>query len=195
MLRIRCAVAAAAAAALFPAAACAGSGAGPVESSPDVEQDGPGAHTAGSGAAAAPSRPDGSDPFAGRILDENHGLDHGRFLFTSANGAFSCGIVSGSDEHPAYAGCAGSTQPVPPRPDSCPPGTGWGGGMSVDAVGNVAFRCADGAGYDAGAQVLPYGSVARALGFSCASHREGIYCRDNPSGHGFMIAPEDNTTF
>ena len=34
-----------------------------------------------------------------------------------------------------------------------------------------------------------------AVRFTCASHEDGKYCRDDTSGYGFRIASESNATF
>ncbi len=39
------------------------------------------------------------------------------------------------------------------------------------------------------------GSIVSHLGFSWASHEDGMYCRDDTSGHGFRRASESNATF
>lgn len=153
--------------------------------SPDTTPDSPGT-TPGSVQAA----------FTGTPEDENHGLDHGSYMFTSPDGTFHCGIESADGSRPARAGCQGDTSPVPARPTSCSTTTLWGDGMTVDANGSTRFLCADDAEFPSRtAGPLAYGKMVTALGFTCASRHDGIWCRDDSTGHGFRIAPQSNATF
>ncbi len=134
--------------------------------------------------------------FAGTPEDWNHGLDHGSHMFTSPDGTFHCGIESADDSRSARAGCQGDTSPLPARPTSCPTSTLWGDGMTVDANGSTHFLCADDVEFPSRtAAPLAYGQMVTALGFTCASRHDGIWCRDDNTGHGFRIASDSNVTF
>jgi hypothetical protein len=118
------------------------------------------------------------------------------YFFTSADisadRGYSCGVT---DEE---ALCQGTTEPVPPPPDSCsrPGGPGWGHGMFVAATGKVDFVCAGGLVYGPDDRdVLQPGESFTALGFTCAAKETGVHCVHDASGHGFFIAPDTNERF
>lgn len=137
----------------------------------------------------------GGGPFDVDIIDVSHAMDNGGYYFTSPSGRFHCGILSGYDGSPAQAGCIGPTQPLPPRPSWCPKETGWGVGMYVDDTGAVEFDCRGDMPYDPVSETLDYGMGVTAIGFTCAMHENGVYCRDNTTGHGFRIAKMSNSRF
>jgi len=118
------------------------------------------------------------------------------YQFISPSGNFSCGISGPNFDEPAVAACQGATEPVPPRPTSCPEQISWGYGLFVNEHGDVDYMCAGGLTISDGTgKVLPYGKSLIVLGFTCTSAPVGISCTDSTSGHGFRIASRSNETF
>lgn len=118
------------------------------------------------------------------------------YFFTSADKRYSCGIAA------EVALCQGETQPVPPRPESCPEGgPNWGYGMSVDDAGKPDFVCAGGLIYGPldrqpdERDVLRPDTAITAFDFRCAAVNDGVRCTHSPTGHGFYIAARTNDRF
>lgn len=125
----------------------------------------------------------------------------GNYYFTSPSGKFSCGIIRAdtAPSHKAAAGCHGPTQPIPPRPSTCPSTISWGKGMQVNSDGAVSFICTGGVIYAPGSGTDPpsldYGRTLSINGFSCSTATTGVTCKNDASGHGFIIADSSHRTF
>jgi len=136
----------------------------------------------------APPAPEGPSPVPAEQYNQGS-----FYFFTSPDGGYQCGIASDG------ALCQGDTQPVPPKPDDCH--VGWGYGMSVDETGKVGFLCAGGLIYGPSGRnpddrdKLPSGKSITTLGFTCSADDTGIRCAHDASGHGFAIAPTTNDQF
>jgi hypothetical protein len=118
------------------------------------------------------------------------------YFFMPPKGNYYCGIYA------ERAGCQGITTPIPPRPESCGRGPGWGGGMFVDPSGKVDFLCAGGVIFFWGAKNAPgpedrlvAGQTVSALGYSCTAGEQEMRCVHEVSGHGFRMAPDSNELF
>lgn len=119
----------------------------------------------------------------------------GAYYFSSPDGLFQCGIVPLSSR--TEAGCQGTTNPVPPRPDDCM--INWGNGIRVTNEGPAAFMCSGGVVYTSGGETidppLAVGATIAEAGFTCTSAENGISCVDDATGHGFRIAPDSNEVY
>ncbi len=119
----------------------------------------------------------------------------GAYYFSSPDGQFQCGIVPLASR--TEAGCQGTTDPVPPRPEDCM--ISWGNGIRVTNEGEASFMCAGGAVYTSGGETidppLEIGRSIAADGYTCTSAADGISCVNDATGHGFRIAPDSNETF
>lgn len=115
------------------------------------------------------------------------------YYFTSPDGQFHCGIIKLPTR--SEAGCEGTTDPVPPRPDDCV--VNWGNGIRVENEGEGAFMCSGGPVYLSGdgTAALPAGSTLSKLGFSCTTTDADVTCRNDDTGHGFTVATGSNETF
>lgn len=115
------------------------------------------------------------------------------YYFTSPDGQFHCGIVKLPTR--TEAGCEGTTDPVPPRPDDCV--VNWGNGIRVENEGEGAFMCSGGPVYLSGDETaaLPAGSTLSKLGFSCTTTEADVTCVNDDTGHGFTVAAGSNETF
>jgi hypothetical protein len=116
------------------------------------------------------------------------------YFFTPPDGSYQCGIAQDT------ALCQGETQPVPPKPEDCQ--VGWGYGMSVDGTGKADFLCAGGLIYGPlnrnpdDRDKLPSGRSITAFGFTCTAADDArIRCTHDATGHGFLIAPTTNDRF
>lgn len=149
-------------------------------------------------ATTAPTDQSGPTDQTGTV-DAARYQQEGGYFFVSPSGKFHCGIISNRDGRRAAAGCHGKTQPVPPRPASCPQSVGWGRGLQVYSDGEVSFVCTGGVIYGPGTGVEPpaldYGRRLSATGFTCTTATSGVTCKSDASGHGFTIADNTNTTF
>lgn len=76
-----------------------------------------------------------------------------------------------------------------PKPKGCELDFGQGLQAS-DEDDRAAVVCAGDTTLDPGAEVLPYGSVARAGDFSCTSGEAGVTCQDDGDGYGFFISKQ-----
>jgi Family of unknown function (DUF6636) len=76
-----------------------------------------------------------------------------------------------------------------PKPKGCELDFGQGLQAS-DAEDRASVVCAGDTTLDPGAEVLPYGSVARAGDFSCTSGKAGVTCQDDGDGYGFFISKQ-----
>ncbi|RRQ29340.1 hypothetical protein DK926_00180 [Rhodococcus sp. Eu-32] len=119
----------------------------------------------------------------------------GAYYFSSPDGQFQCGIVTLSSR--TEAGCQGTTDPVPPRPEDCM--ISWGNGIRVTNEGAASFMCAGGAVYTSGGEAidppLGVGQTIAADGYTCTSSADGISCTNDETGHGFRIAPDSNEVY
>ncbi|GAA3791235.1 hypothetical protein [Amycolatopsis tucumanensis] len=122
-------------------------------------------------------------------------LDEPQYFFLSTDGAYLCGFNT------EMAACQGETEPVPPRPESCPAeGPGWGYGMYVD-TGRADFLCSGGVMFyplnrEPGDQdKLALGQTIAAAGFACTAEQDGVSCRHEETGHGFLVAAHRNQIF
>ncbi|MEZ5153031.1 hypothetical protein [Rhodococcus zopfii] len=115
------------------------------------------------------------------------------YYFTSPDGQFHCGIIKLPTR--SEAGCEGTTDPVPPRPDDCV--VNWGNGIRVANEGEGAFMCSGGPVYLSGddTAALPAGSTLSKLGFSCSTTGTDVTCVNDDTGHGFTVAAGSNETF
>ena len=115
------------------------------------------------------------------------------YYFTSPDGQFHCGIVKLPTR--TEAGCEGTTDPVPPRPDDCV--VNWGNGIRVANEGEGAFMCSGGPVYlsDGDTAVLPAGATLSKLGYSCTTTETDVTCVNDGTGHGFTVAAGSNETF
>jgi hypothetical protein len=76
-------------------------------------------------------------------------------------------------------------KPKPARPRGCT--LDWTFGFQMNRTGRARTVCAGDTAVDRHAKVLRYGHKWSAGGFSCASRRTGLRCR-NRSGHGFFLS-------
>lgn len=76
---------------------------------------------------------------------------------------------------------------LPARPADCNEQVNFGQGLQLAADGESGFVCAGDTALGYG-DVLAYGSSIAAGAIRCDSAESGITCRDNASGHGFMIS-------
>lgn len=116
------------------------------------------------------------------------------YYFASPDGAFQCGIVRLPTR--TEAGCEGTTDPVPPQPESCV--VNWGYGLRVKDTGPGEFLCSGGPVYlspDGASPALPPGASLAQLGYTCTTTDVDVTCANDSTGHGFTIAPGSNETF
>ena len=76
-----------------------------------------------------------------------------------------------------------------PKPKGCELDFGQGLRAS-DQDDRASVVCAGDTTLDPGAEVLPYGSVARTGDFSCTSGKAGVTCQDDGDGYGFFISKQ-----
>lgn len=75
---------------------------------------------------------------------------------------------------------------LPPRPADCYSGIDFGQGL-VLSDGEARFVCAGDTALGYG-DTLQYGSAIAAGTLRCESAESGMTCRDNATGHGFVIS-------
>ncbi|MFE9327657.1 hypothetical protein ACIHDR_39725 [Nocardia sp. NPDC052278] len=123
------------------------------------------------------------------------------YYFRTADGGIACGFLDepfGQPKRPV--GCQGTTQPTPPAMQAC-----WGIDPSAAALAvgeNAGYLCVNRgyfvgttSGADTDAPVLPVGSSLSVAGFTCLAQPVGVTCRNDATGHGFEITPENNRIF
>jgi hypothetical protein len=76
-------------------------------------------------------------------------------------------------------------KPKPRRPKGCT--LDWTFGFQMSRTGRARLVCAGDTAVDRRAKVLRYGHKWAAGGFSCASRRTGLRCK-NRSGHGWVLS-------
>jgi hypothetical protein len=76
-------------------------------------------------------------------------------------------------------------KPKPRRPKGCT--LDWTFGFQMSRTGRARLVCAGDTAVDRRAKVLHYGHKWAAGGFSCASRRTGLRCK-NRSGHGWVLS-------
>jgi hypothetical protein len=83
-------------------------------------------------------------------------------------------------------------KPKPARPKGCT--LDWTFGYELNARGRARIVCAGDTAVNRRAKALRYGSKWSRGGFSCASRRTGLRCR-NRSGHGFFLSKQHSYRF
>jgi hypothetical protein len=83
-------------------------------------------------------------------------------------------------------------KPKPARPKGCT--LDWTFGYELNAGGRARIVCAGDTAVNRRAKALRYGSKWSRGGFSCASRRTGLRCR-NRSGHGFFLSKQHSYRF
>ena len=86
----------------------------------------------------------------------------------------------------------GGVKPIPPKPRSCE--FDWGPGFEMGRTGTAHIVCGSDSVNLAPQTTLGYGRTWRKPGFSCASRRSGLTCR-NMGSHGFVLSRERSRRF
>ncbi|MDT0165071.1 hypothetical protein Q9R32_05840 [Actinotalea sp. AC32] len=140
------------------------------------DDDDPAAQPSPSASAEPESTPSDSDADAEDVGEvRTFVLPSGNIHCTMDEGSATCTILSSSFEPPATPeGCAGAV----------------GSTLTVAAGESAGFVCVEGDPPAApeDAVVLEYGEQSTVGEMTCASSRNGVLCRHNPSGEGFSVA-------
>jgi hypothetical protein len=110
-------------------------------------------------------------------------------FFQTPSGNIACAMGGGSvrcdiQEH--------SWTP-PPKPSYCD--VDWGGGVAVGRRDPAGFVCAGDTVFSPNNPVLQYGEKIFKNRFKCASKQKGVRCKNQKSGHGFLLSRDDVKLF
>ena len=81
----------------------------------------------------------------------------------------------------------------PPKPASCD--VDWGNGVAVGRRDAASFVCAGDTVFSPSNPVLDYGEKIFKNRFKCTSKQKGMRCKNQKSGHGFLLARDDVNLF
>ena len=81
----------------------------------------------------------------------------------------------------------------PPKPSYCD--VDWGGGVQIGRKAPASFVCAGDTVFSPDNPVLQYGEKIFKNRYKCASKQKGVRCKNQKSGHGFLLARDQVNLF